>query len=959
MKLFLHASVALALALSNQLLAQNRIDNTRGADPGVDYAKLTKYGPWDDRNYILTRADLSLLPPGDQYVNGVPAFYKVEYRKQTPEMAGYPLYPRSMRQSFHHYKDGLLVDGVFIDAHEGGKVFERVLGVNPIITDQPISAMGNVNELTIEQNPANPLRIIAGGNGVGQVQFFSADGGASWSSATGFSATCCDASLEWSVDGSVAYAATLGSGVGPGFRASVYRSTDQGQSWTGRINVSLGSSDKEWIHVDRAASSPHSDNLYMSWHQGNVQQFARSTDKALSWSTPIAFSTAPRGIGSDLTTDRQGRLYYFYPATAGSNAACTANSIRLLRSDNGGVSFVNPASSKVVDICGSFEASIPSMETRKAFVYTSVDTDTSTGPYSNRIYVAYTDLVAPTVFPYSVNATAQNHVGVEVVYSDNQGATWSAPRSPHITSDAATVDRFHPWLDVDANGVVHIGYYDTKNSVGRSGVDFYYSFSTDGGATWAEPARLSSQDSQNIASDIEWGDYNGLSVNLQQDRILSVWTDNRVTAGTPQPRGYVGRIENTSDVPQFNAIIAPGEAAKSLCALSLPTVGAPFVVNLTAQNGFASPVNVAVSSSLPAGMALNLSANTLTPPGSIRATPTVGTGITAGLKQIELQSSSGSQLRNTALSLNIVTVPPVAPSLAAPANNAVAIVTTPNFSWATVPQAENYVFELASDAAFTTIIQRSAVVDTSIASVAALATNTRYFWRVSALNACPVPSVAGEFRDGFEDATGGSARSNVFSFVTAGSPGDCPAGTTQSLIYSENMDGGAAGWVASAGGGATPVFALSNASAQSGSAYRGIAPTVDADHRLESPTITIPAGAGTRELVFAQRVGLEVDTATSCFDAGILEISSNGGAYTQITTGITGLGYTGAVSTDNTTLGGRQAWCGNGASYATTAVDLTSFAGQAIKLRWRMGSDTGTSEAVGWNIDNVRVQSCQ
>ena len=57
--------------------------------------------------------------------------------------------------------------------------------------------------------------------------------------------------------------------------------------------------------------------------------------------------------------------------------------------------------------------------------------------------------------------------------------------------------RLHPLGDVE-QGVVHVVYYDTRNSPNRTMVDLYYSFSTEVGVTWNPPQRLSSVTSANL-----------------------------------------------------------------------------------------------------------------------------------------------------------------------------------------------------------------------------------------------------------------------------------------------------------------------------------------------------------------------------------------------------------------------------------------------------------------------------
>ena len=86
------------------------IEQTRGVDQRVDYQSLTKYGPWDDRNYDVTLEDLSLIPENDQYLHNIPVFFKIFLRKQQPDMGDY--YPRSALQQFQILHGGLLVNGI-------------------------------------------------------------------------------------------------------------------------------------------------------------------------------------------------------------------------------------------------------------------------------------------------------------------------------------------------------------------------------------------------------------------------------------------------------------------------------------------------------------------------------------------------------------------------------------------------------------------------------------------------------------------------------------------------------------------------------------------------------------------------------------------------------------------------------------------------------------------------------
>ena len=40
-------------------------------------------------------------------------------------------------------------------------------------------------------------------------------------------------------------------------------------------------------------------------------------------------------------------------------------------------------------------------------------------------------------------------------------------------------------------------------------------------------------------------------------------------------------------------------------------------------------------------------------------------------------------------------------------------------------------------------------------------------------------------------------------------------------------------------------------------------------------------------------------------------------------------------------------------------MDVSSYAGQTVQFRFRLGTDTSVGRPDGWNIDDVLVQSCQ
>ncbi len=505
------------------------VELSKGRDSRVDYRSLVQFGPWDDRNYDLSLEDLSVLgSAADEFAQSeaIPAFYRVELRKQFDfPTSGPVMYPRSGLPGFLNAYTGYLVEGRYY------RTARREAGRWTVDLDAPswddesfaeflegesrVTSPNGAAESAIAINPVDANLVIAGTNGPGggQRMHFSSDGGETWTQAPALSGSCCDPTVGWSSDGSIAYTSTLQLP-----ELFFYRSTNNGQSWIGPIQVDDGGGfvDKQYLHVDLHPGSPHLDNLYHTWHENNVLHFSRSTDLGLSWSTPITLSVGGQnGIGSDITTDAGGNVYYFWPAFS-------AKKIFMRKSTDGGASFA--ASVEVADTMDGFDFAIPVMESRRVFIYVSADADRTGGPFDGRIYAAWTDATAPE----SGNPN-NNHARIQFAYSTNGGTSWTVT-TPHETADEDTVDRFHQWLSVAADGSVHLIFYDTRRDLpDRNQVDIYRTVSTDGGATWGPPERVTAEQSPNINDGFEWGDYNGLDA--VGSNLISVYTDNRDEIG--------------------------------------------------------------------------------------------------------------------------------------------------------------------------------------------------------------------------------------------------------------------------------------------------------------------------------------------------------------------------------------------------------------------------------------------
>lgn len=539
------------------------IDPKRGVDRRVDYESLIQFGPWDDRNYQLTAADLELLAATESEIDDlIPAFYRVQFRKHVKTLPrdGATRYPLHAYPTFVAVFQGFEVNGSYYNRFQRDTDGRLLLNLKPqtpeanaapetdfVSGDVRITSPNGGAETSIKIHPTDTNKIVAGSNGPGsgQKMYYSSNGGSTWTQSTlPLGSTNGDPAVEWSSTGQYAYTTTLGNCV---FGCAVwfYRSADNGVTWTSLESVTPGSprrtitpssGDREYIHVDKSPSSPFKDRIYVYFHESNIMQVSRSADFGNTF-TKVSFPNLSdeRGIAGDITTNAAGNVYHFWPAF---------NSKRMLvkKSTDGGATFGSTVI--VANTNASFTYSLPSMDSRNAAIYAAADADLSTGPFRNSIYASWGDTVDP-----ETGTPSTNHSRVQVARSRDGGATWQLS-TPHETTDLNAVDRYHPFLVVGNNGTVHVVYYDTRRDPTRGSVDLFYAYSTDGAVTWSAPQRITAAQSPNLSDGFEFGDYNGLDIAI--NNMIAIYTDNRKEAG---------EVGDSKDV--YGSGITPGGAAGS------------------------------------------------------------------------------------------------------------------------------------------------------------------------------------------------------------------------------------------------------------------------------------------------------------------------------------------------------------------------------------------------------------
>jgi hypothetical protein len=168
--------------------------------------------------------------------------------------------------------------------------------------------------------------------------------------------------------------------------------------------------------------------------------------------------------------------------------------------------------------------------------------DRTGGPHNGRVYLVYT-LEHPN---------ESNNMDIYVRFSDDEGATWSAP--VRVNDDQATNSQFLPKISLDpTSGNLAVVWYDSRNDLGAGGpgdtdgvpnddAQFWGAFSTDSGQTFTKNIQISAgtSNSHDSGNGIDYGDYTGLS--FYGGIAHPAWADNSNSTGK-NPDGTLHELD--------------------------------------------------------------------------------------------------------------------------------------------------------------------------------------------------------------------------------------------------------------------------------------------------------------------------------------------------------------------------------------------------------------------------------
>jgi hypothetical protein len=257
------------------------------------------------------------------------------------------------------------------------------------------------------------------------------------------------------------------------FCDDLWRSTNGGQTWVERSpDRGAGGGDKQWFTIDKTTGPGHGfqyqsdDGINCS---GSGVQFQRSTDGGVTWQAPIVVPG-----GTDLGTldvDTNGNL--FIGGEGFSNFNC-------VRSSNAQFGGQTPTFDRTtsVNMGGSLGSGGINPAGLDGQLFLAIDrSGTAT---NNNIYMLA-----------SVAPPGRSTTDVMFVRSTDGGQTFSAPR--RINDDPVNPNKWH-WfgtLSVAPNGRIDAVWYDTRNAANNTDSQLFYSWSIDGGVTWAANVTVS------------------------------------------------------------------------------------------------------------------------------------------------------------------------------------------------------------------------------------------------------------------------------------------------------------------------------------------------------------------------------------------------------------------------------------------------------------------------------------
>ena len=435
---------------------------------------------------------------------------------------------------------------------------------------------GDDQECAIAKNPSNPNQVFTSCNTstAGLFAARSTDGGATWTFTDPADRTiadgdagqgplaCCDPTLAWDTFGNL-FLSYLNSPVNG---VTTLLSVDGGATFT-TLAAFAGSVDQPTVVAANTTAPGVPVAVWVVWNQSN-QMVARGA--AVTGLNAVgafgALQTIPGTNGcsfGDIAIAPSGVVVQACQTPTGGQGPGTI--LVNIDADGLGAGNFGAAVAATTTNVGGFDF-IPAQNARSVDAEAGLAYDANpTSPTFGRLYLVYTEETAPE----------NNDLDILVRFSNNNGATWSAPTRVNDDPAAPIRSQFMPKLSIDdATGNIGICWHDARNSATNTAMQLFCSVAAPvvGGPVFLPNTRISDGASTSNAAGTEFGDYGGLD--YFQGIMHPVWADtSNSTANNPDGTARFDALtDRVSGGPATPKVSIPGPIAfGESCATSATT----------------------------------------------------------------------------------------------------------------------------------------------------------------------------------------------------------------------------------------------------------------------------------------------------------------------------------------------------------------------------------------------------
>lgn len=416
-----------------------------------------------------------------------------------------------------------------------------VVGTNLNIGRQP----ANQHEPMIAINPMNHNQLVAVSNtdevAGGLFSAYSTDGGTTWNTKrlfdVGPQAACCDPQGVFDRFGNF-FLVYLGLHYNADLDINEYNvylamSTDGGQTFPTITQLTTsGTNDQPSLAVG-PSYLPGSDSIWVTYNNDDriaARGALVSGLGSVGPFNPAQEAPGTRGSFGNIAIGPAGQVLVTYQD--GGDHANIGPSRIFVNLDPDGLQSDTTAFGAQITVAvtqvGSFRL-IPAQSNDYGIdAEANLAWDYSSGSHKGRVYLVYTDAANELT----------NDTDIMLRYSDDSGATWSAPL--RVNDDSTNTSQFLPAIAIDrTNGHVGVAWYDSRNDPAQNTTArLYAAVSDNGGSTLSRNFPVANGESNSSLSEppvdvrkrpLGYGDYN--LIDFDGGVLVPVWADNSSTLG--------------------------------------------------------------------------------------------------------------------------------------------------------------------------------------------------------------------------------------------------------------------------------------------------------------------------------------------------------------------------------------------------------------------------------------------